>query len=86
MSSAPNPQSDADLLEAAADQAIEACGGDPREAVKALILANHFLETDLEKLKAAASMGYSRGKLFEEVPRGTEKIGTTETNIRDHWH
>jgi hypothetical protein len=69
MSSAPNPQSDADQLEAAADQAIAACGGDAREAVKALIVANHFLETDLEKLKAAASMGYARGKLFEPVPR-----------------
>ncbi len=46
MSSSPNPQSDA-------DQAIAACGGDAREAVKALIVANQFLETDLEKLKAA---------------------------------
>jgi hypothetical protein len=69
MSSAPNPQSDADQLEAAADQAIAACGGDAREAVKALIVANQFLETDLEKLKAAVSMGYARGKLFEPVPR-----------------
>ena len=67
MSSSPNPQSDADQLEAAADQAIAACGGDAREAVKALIVANHFLETDLEKLKAAASTGYARGKLFEEA-------------------
>jgi hypothetical protein len=65
MSSAPNPQSDADQLEAAADQVIAACGGDPREAVKALIVANQFLETDLEKLKSAVSMGYARGKLFE---------------------
>jgi hypothetical protein len=38
---------------------------DAREAVKALIVANQFLETDLEKLKAAVSMGYARGKLFE---------------------
>jgi hypothetical protein len=70
-SSAPNPEpSDADQLEAAADQAIAACGGDAREAVKALIIANHYLETDLEKLKAAASMGYARGKLIEEtLPR-----------------
>jgi hypothetical protein len=67
MSSAPNPQSDADQLEAAADQAIAACGGDAREAVKALIVANYFLETDLEKLKAAASMGFARGKLLEEA-------------------
>jgi hypothetical protein len=40
--SAPNPQSDADQLEAAADQAIAACGGDAREAVKALLVANEF--------------------------------------------
>ena len=65
MSSAPNPQSDADQLEAAANQAIAACGGDAREAVKALIVANHFLETELEKLRAAVSTGYARGKLFE---------------------
>jgi hypothetical protein len=26
-----------------------------------------FLETDLEKLKAAASMGYARGKLMEDA-------------------
>ena len=67
VSSSPNPQSDADQLEAATDMAIAACGGDAREAVKALIVANYFLETDLEKLKAAASMGYGRGKLMEEA-------------------
>lgn len=67
MSSAPNPQSNADHLEAAADQAIEACGGDAREAVKALIVANQFLETELGKLRAAVSKGYARGKPFEAV-------------------
>jgi hypothetical protein len=44
-------------------------GGDAREAVKALIVANQFLETDLEKLRAAVSMGYARGKLVEQLPR-----------------
>jgi 3-methyladenine DNA glycosylase/8-oxoguanine DNA glycosylase len=57
----------ADQLKAAADQAIAACGGDAREAVKALIVANHFLETELEKLRAAVSMGYARGRLAEEA-------------------
>jgi hypothetical protein len=47
-------------LEAAADQAISACGGDVRETIKALIVANHFLETELEKLQAAVSPGYVR--------------------------
>jgi hypothetical protein len=63
MSSAPNPQSDADQLEAGADQAIAACDGDAREAVKALIVASQFLETELEKLRASVSTGYARGKL-----------------------
>jgi hypothetical protein len=31
------------------------------EIVKALIVANHFLETELEKLRAAVSTGYARG-------------------------
>jgi hypothetical protein len=35
----------------------------------AKIVANQLLETDLEKLKAAVSIGYARGKLFEPVPR-----------------
>ena len=37
------------------------------EVVKALIVANHFLETDPEKLRAAVSMGYARGKLYESA-------------------
>jgi hypothetical protein len=56
--SAPNPQSDADQLDAAADEAIAACGGDAREAVKALIVANEFLEAELE---TRVSHGYTRG-------------------------
>ena len=65
MSTPPNPeQSDADQLDAAADQAIAACGGDARGAVKALIVANHFVETELEKLRASVSTGYARGKLL----------------------
>jgi hypothetical protein len=57
-SSAPNPQSDADKLDAAADQAIAACGGDAREAVKALLVANKFIEAELE---TRVSHGYTRG-------------------------
>ncbi len=55
-------------LEQAADQAIAACAGDPREAVKALIVANEFLEAQVRELQAAISHGYARGK-FEPVPR-----------------
>jgi hypothetical protein len=51
-----------DDLEAAAEQAIAACGGDAREAVKALIVANGFLEAQVEELRASVSAGYSRGR------------------------
>lgn len=50
----PNPQSDADQLETAVDQAIVACGGDARATTRALILANELLE-------ASALRGFRRG-------------------------
>jgi hypothetical protein len=57
-----------DRLEAATDEAIAACGGDVRQAVTALIVANEFLESQVRELQAAVSHGYARGK-FEPVPR-----------------
>jgi hypothetical protein len=42
---------------------LSCLGVDAREAVKALIVANHFLETELEKLQAAISTGYARGEI-----------------------
>jgi hypothetical protein len=51
-------QSDVQALEAAADQAIAACGGDARDAMKALLVANEFLEAEIE---ASVSRGYLRG-------------------------
>jgi hypothetical protein len=58
---APNPQPDADELEAAIDQAIAACGGNTRDAVKALLVANGYLEAEVQELQAAVSSGYARG-------------------------
>jgi len=51
-----------DRLEAATDQAIAACGGNAREAVKALILANEFLESEVCELTQAVSHAYARGR------------------------
>lgn len=53
-----NPQSENDRLEAAADEAIAACGGDMRSAIRALILANQYLEYELQ---TKVSQGYMRG-------------------------
>ena len=55
---APDLLSDAASLDAAADKAIAACGGDAREAVKALLITNEFLEREMEE---RVSRGYVRG-------------------------
>ncbi len=59
---APDSSQDKVLLEAATDQAIAGCGGDMREAIKALIVANDFLETEVAELMRAVSQAYVRGR------------------------
>jgi stage V sporulation protein SpoVS len=57
-----NPQPEPDRLEVATDQAIAACGGNVRDAVKALIVANEFLESEVCELMQAVSHAYARGR------------------------
>ena len=59
-----------------ADPAIAACDGDAHEAVKALIVANHFLETEFEKLRAAASRAMRVANCCREIGR----IGMTNAS------
>lgn len=40
--------------EQACDQLIAMCNGDPRSTIKALILANEYLETELSELRTKA--------------------------------
>jgi hypothetical protein len=49
-------------LEASVAEAIEACDGDLRATVRALIVANAFLERELERACALISRGYVRGR------------------------
>jgi hypothetical protein len=56
----------ADDLETAADQAIADCGGDAREAVKALIVANNFLEARVARLQASVI----RARTIGSAPTG----------------
>ncbi len=42
-----------DHYEQACDQAIAMCGGNLRGAIKALIMANEYLEAELQELQAA---------------------------------
>lgn len=69
-------------LDVAADQAIVACGGDAREAVKALIVANSFLEAQVEELRASVSAGYSRGR---SRSRAIARTGTTDMSEMTYY-
>ena len=56
------PISESDRLEMATDEAIAACGGNPRDAVRALIVANEFLEVEVCELMQAVSHAYAPKK------------------------
>jgi hypothetical protein len=60
--SQPNAQDDADELETAIDQTIAACGGDLRATIRALIVANNYLESEVNELMKAVSHAYVRGR------------------------
>ena len=62
MSSVSKPNEQDDGLEAAVDEAIAVCDGDPRAAVRALIVANNLLESEIADLKRAVSHAYTRGR------------------------
>jgi hypothetical protein len=49
-------------LETAVDQSIAACGGDMRSAIRALIVANEYLESEVGELMKAVSHAYARGR------------------------
>ncbi len=62
MSSILKPDEQDDGLEAAVEQAIAVCDGDMRAAIRALIVANNFLESEISELKKAVSHAYTRGR------------------------
>ena len=53
--SEPAASPDADRYEQACDQAIAMCDGNLRSTIKALIMANEYLEIELRELQAAST-------------------------------
>lgn len=51
-----------DELEATVQAAINACDGDLRATIRALVIANAFLEDELAQAVPAVSYGYSKGR------------------------
>jgi hypothetical protein len=63
MSSSSQPKfEEDDGLETAVDQAISGCGGDMRGTIRALIVANEYLESEAAELMKAVSRAYARGR------------------------
>jgi hypothetical protein len=62
MSSVSKPNEQDDWLDTAVEQAIAVCDGDMRAAIRALIVANNFLESEISELKKAVSHAYTRGR------------------------
>jgi tagatose-1,6-bisphosphate aldolase len=62
MSSVLKPNEQDNGLEAAVDQAIAVCAGDQRATVRALIVANNHLESEIAELKKTVSHAYTRGR------------------------
>ena len=50
-------QTDVDRYEQACDQAIAMCDGNLRSTIKALIMANEYLEMELREVQAAVANG-----------------------------
>jgi hypothetical protein len=59
--SQPMPAEDSEL-DAAVDEAIAACDGNLRATIRALIVANNFLECEVSELMKAVSHAYARGR------------------------
>jgi hypothetical protein len=60
--SEPAPMTDNDRYEQACNQAIAMCDGNLRSTIKALIMANEYLEAELQELQATLSSGHARRK------------------------
>jgi hypothetical protein len=60
--------SDVSRYERACDEAIAMCDGNMRSTIKALIMANEYLEAELQELQAATSHhGNGRCRLIERT-------------------
>ena len=52
----------APIIDLEVQEALAICGGDPMQALRITLIANAFLEAQIDELKAEVSSGYSRGR------------------------
>jgi hypothetical protein len=64
---------DIDPIEADVTAVIEACGGDARTAIRALLVEQLIQEKRIERLAAALSFGYVRRRIGTTAEQFTPK-------------
>ena len=50
-------------LEAEVQEAITLCGGDVMQALRITLIANAFLEAEIDRLNGQVSVGFARGRI-----------------------
>ena len=58
----PSPTA-ADAIEDEVQQVLAICGGDAIAALRITLIANAFLEAEIDRLSTAVSSGFARGKV-----------------------
>ena len=56
-------QPSSDALNDEVQEALAICGGDALTALRITLIANAFLEAEIDRLSAAVSSGFARGKV-----------------------
>jgi len=67
----------AEFIDDEVTEALKICGGDAMAALRITLIANAFLEAQIDELKEQISSGYARGKV-----RTTPKIRAATTAAR----
>jgi hypothetical protein len=63
------PEASAPELDAEVDEAIRMCSGDVRAALRATLVANAYLDAEVERLTEAVSAGFARGRMRKPPQR-----------------
>lgn len=74
-------------LEFEVQEAIDLCGGDARAALRATLIANMFLQGEVDRLAAAVSTGFARGHIRQQGDHAAASMSsssstTTQPSIR----
>jgi hypothetical protein len=56
-----------EALESEVEEAIALCRGDVRNALRTTLIANAFLEAEIDRLNAQISTGFARGRIRRRV-------------------